>query len=113
MLINDIIKETTTSGGISLGAMSGGPMHKRPNPSVFVSKGKKKKVREDQSYDDLRVAKYLCYNDNKKFSPYGTQMEYIKKAEDMREQNPDKYLSILRQPSPPSDDSWASKFNRR
>ena len=75
-----------------------------------IKKGKKK-VKEDQSYDDLRVAKYLCYADGKKFKPYGVQTEYIKKAEDMREQNPDKYQSILRQPSPPSDDSWRSKLN--
>lgn len=110
MLINDIITETT-SGGIAIVAQPMGKMQKRPNPSVFAKN--KKRVSEDQSYDDLRVAKYLCYNDNKKFSPYGTQMEYIKKAEDMREQNPDKYQSILRQPSPPSDDSWRSKLNRR
>ena len=52
MLINDIIKETTTSGGISLGAMSGGPMHKRPNPSVFVSKPKSKKtVKEEAEFN--------------------------------------------------------------
>ena len=77
-----------------------------------IKKGKaKKKVSEDQSYDDLRVAKYLCYNDGKKFRGYGTQSDYISKAESMREENPDKYQSILRQPSPPSDDSWASKLN--
>ena len=75
-----------------------------------IKKGKKK-VKEDQSYDDLRVAKYLCYADGRKFKPYGVQTEYIKKAEDMREENPDKYQSILRQPSPPSDDSWRSKLN--
>jgi hypothetical protein len=77
-----------------------------------IKKGKaKKKVSEDQSYDDLRVAKYLCYNDGKKFKGYGTQSDYISKAEGMREEDPDKYQSILRQPSPPSDDSWASKLN--
>ena len=77
-----------------------------------IKKGKaKKKVSEDQSYDDLRVAKYLCYNDGKKFYGYGTQSDYISKAKSMREENPEKYQSILRQPSPPSDDSWASKLN--
>jgi hypothetical protein len=77
-----------------------------------IKKGKaKKKVSEDQSYDDLRVAKYLCYNDGKKFKGYGTQSDYISKAESMREENPEKYQSILRQPSPPSDDSWRSKLN--
>ena len=75
-----------------------------------IKKGKKK-VKEDQSYDDLRVAKYLCYNDNKKFKPYGRQMEYIKKAEDMRENNPKEYQSILSKPSPPSDNSLRSKLN--
>ena len=75
-----------------------------------IKKGKKK-VKEDQSYDDLRVAKYLCYNDNKKFKPYGRQMEYIKKAEDMRENNPKEYQSILSKPSPPSDKSLRSKLN--
>jgi len=60
MLINDIIKETTTSGAIAIGGVSGGPMHKRPNPSVFVSKGKKKKVKEDMDpkADPEIVAKF-------------------------------------------------------
>ena len=58
MLINDIITETTTSGAISLGAMSGGPMQKRPNPSVFVSKGKKKKVKEEAEFNPEVHAKF-------------------------------------------------------
>lgn len=110
MLINDIITETT-SGGIAIVAQPMGKMQKRPNPSVFAKN--KKKVSEDQSYDDLRVAKYLCYADELKFTGYGRQSDYINKAQDMREENPEKYKSILSQPSPPSDDSWASKFNRR
>lgn len=58
MLINDIITETITSGAISLGAMSGGPMQKRPNPSVFVSKGKKKKVKEEAEFNPKVHAKF-------------------------------------------------------
>ena len=38
-------------------------------------------------------------------------MEYIKKAEDMRENNPKEYQSILSKPSPPSDNSLRSKLN--
>jgi hypothetical protein len=68
----------------------------------------KLKVSEDQSYDDLRVAKYLCRLDNKKFSGYGRISKYISKAEELRNNENDKYKSILRQPSPSSDDSWAS-----
>ena len=68
----------------------------------------KLKVSEDQSYDDLRVAKYLCRLDNKKFKGYGRISGYIKRAEDLRNDENDKYKSILRQPSPSSDDSWAS-----
>ncbi len=66
------------------------------------------KLPENQSYDDLRVAKYLCRIDGMKFKGYGRQSEYISKAEELRNNENDKYKSILRQPSPSSDDSWAS-----
>ena len=34
-------------------------------------------VSENQSYDDLRVAKYLCRVDGMKFKGYGRQSEYM------------------------------------
>mgnify|MGYP001198130484 CR=1 FL=1 len=59
MLINDIITETTSSGAIAVGAVSGGPMHKRPNPSVFVSKPKSKKtVKEEAEFNPEVHAKF-------------------------------------------------------
>ena len=48
----------------------------------------------------------MCIRD--RFKGYGRISGYIKRAEDLRNDENDKYKSILRQPSPSSDDSWAS-----
>ena len=47
MKINDIITETTSAGAIATVAHPMGKMIKRPNPSVFSSKPKKKKTNEE------------------------------------------------------------------
>ena len=48
MLIKDIITETTSAGAVATVAVPLGGMQKRPNPSVFSMK-KKKKAKKDES----------------------------------------------------------------
>lgn len=51
MTINDIINETTSAGGIATVVAPLGGMIKRPNPSIYKSKKKKAKKKNESNKD--------------------------------------------------------------
>jgi len=90
MKISEIISETTSAGAIATVATPVGGMQKRPNPSVF-SKKKKKKTTErklskaeikkrDEYADDLPDAEFKKrYGDDWEAVKYGTATKMAKK----------------------------------
>lgn len=46
MKINDIINETTSAGGVAVVAQPLGAVIKRPNPSIYTTKKKRKPKNE-------------------------------------------------------------------
>ena len=68
MLIQEILSETM-SGGIAIVAQPMGKVIKRPNPSVFGTKTKKKKLPEGGDKDQINYAAITWLNDYYKDHP--------------------------------------------
>ena len=80
MLIKDIINETTSAGAVATVAMPLGKMQKRPNPSVFSIKKKKKneQIAEQQEIPTLDELK----NDTMQRSINNVRTSYSKIAQE-------------------------------